>query len=65
MAYAWRVVEQFKEAGRWMFPDGRKNTQPGGIALTCRACPQPGQNISLRPIADDPKPYVPTSKAFL
>jgi hypothetical protein len=55
MVYAWRVFEQFKDAGRWMFPNGRQATSAGGIALVCRACPQPGQNIPLRTTKDDPK----------
>jgi hypothetical protein len=45
MVYAWRVVQLFLEGGRFMFLNGRHTTPPGGIALPCRACPQPGINM--------------------
>jgi hypothetical protein len=35
----------FLEGGRFMFLNGRHTTPPGGIALPCRACPQPGINM--------------------
>ncbi|KAI6151215.1 hypothetical protein BKA82DRAFT_3975358 [Pisolithus tinctorius] len=60
-----RMVRQFrhtkllKRAGRASEQDGIRTTKPGGLAVLCPACPQPGMNLP-----DDWKDAEP-SKKFL
>jgi hypothetical protein len=56
MAYTWRVTQQFKSAGRFMFPRGRQATKPGGLAHSCRGCPHPGINLPMNFQPDPEKP---------
>ncbi|KAI6020717.1 hypothetical protein BKA83DRAFT_28289 [Pisolithus microcarpus] len=49
----------FKRAGRASEQDGISTTKPGGLAMVCPACPQPGMNLP-----DDWKNTEP-SKKFL
>lgn len=36
-----------KRAGRGHLVDGPATTPPGGLAIECPACPQPGQNLPV------------------
>ncbi|KAG6808450.1 hypothetical protein H0H92_004084 [Tricholoma furcatifolium] len=45
MIREWRHLKGVKRAGRGHDPSGIKGTPPGGIAITCRACPQPKINL--------------------
>jgi hypothetical protein len=56
MVYAWRVVALFKEGGRFMALNGQQDTGPGGLALSCCACPLPGTNMPLDWQKDVSKP---------
>jgi hypothetical protein len=56
MAYTWCVTQQFKSAGRFMFPRGRQSTKPGGLARSCRGCPHPGINLPMNFRPDPKKP---------
>lgn len=45
MVREWRHVVMAKRAGRGHDPGGIVTTEPGGLAVMCRACPQPGVNL--------------------
>lgn len=41
----WRHIQMSKRAGRGHDPTGIAGTPRGGLAVMCRACPQPGINL--------------------
>ncbi|KAJ3551497.1 hypothetical protein NP233_g13070 [Leucocoprinus birnbaumii] len=41
----WRWIKKKKWAGHGMTPDGDSDGAPGGLAIFCPACPQPGINL--------------------
>ncbi|KZP14909.1 hypothetical protein FIBSPDRAFT_751237, partial [Athelia psychrophila] len=45
MVRQWRHLKLLKRAGRAYDPDGVNATQPGELAMQCRACPIPGVNL--------------------
>ncbi|KIJ60877.1 hypothetical protein HYDPIDRAFT_116748 [Hydnomerulius pinastri MD-312] len=45
MIREWRNLKVLKRSGRGHDPLGIENTQPGGCAVMCPACPQPGMNL--------------------
>ncbi len=47
MVRQWRHVMLAKRAGRGHDSGGIEATAQAGLALKCRACPQPGVNLPL------------------
>lgn len=45
MIRQFRHVKLLKKAGRANERDGILTTKPGGLAVVCPACPQPGVNL--------------------
>jgi hypothetical protein len=45
MIRMYRHIKLLKRAGRGNIPNGILTTPPGGLALLCPACPQPGINL--------------------
>ncbi|KAJ7049499.1 hypothetical protein C8F01DRAFT_1352483 [Mycena amicta] len=45
MSRQWDFLTRAKRAGRGHQPDGVKMTPPGGLAVRCWACPDPGRNM--------------------
>ncbi|KAJ7058985.1 hypothetical protein C8F01DRAFT_990382 [Mycena amicta] len=45
MSRQWDFLTRAKRAGRGHQPNGVKNTPPGGLAVRCWACPDPGKNM--------------------
>jgi hypothetical protein len=43
----YRHIKMCRRAGRGTDPLGVKGTRPGGLAIMCPACPQPGYNLPL------------------
>lgn len=46
MVREWYILKALKCADRDHDPSGIDSTQPGGLAITCRACPHPGKNLA-------------------
>ncbi|KAF8059256.1 hypothetical protein FPV67DRAFT_1675319 [Lyophyllum atratum] len=47
MVREWRHLKTAKRAGRGHDPEGISGTPSGGLAIHCRACPQPGINLPV------------------
>jgi hypothetical protein len=45
MVREWRHIKMAKRAGRGHDPAGINGTGQGGLAIPCRACPQPEINL--------------------
>jgi hypothetical protein len=45
MIREYRHLQMCKRAGRGHHPEGIAATQPGELAIPCRACPHPGINL--------------------
>ncbi|EEB97678.1 hypothetical protein MPER_02956, partial [Moniliophthora perniciosa FA553] len=45
MVRQWRHIKSGKRFGRAHDPTGLAGTQPGGLTVLCRACPQPNVNL--------------------
>lgn len=45
MIHEWRHTKMLKRAGRAFDPGGIDATPEGGLAIPCRACPQPRMNL--------------------
>ncbi|KAJ7157909.1 hypothetical protein C8R43DRAFT_1125050 [Mycena crocata] len=45
MTREWNNLDMLKKGGCGHNPDGIEGTPPGGCALLCPACPQPGKNL--------------------
>ncbi|KAJ6590439.1 hypothetical protein DFH09DRAFT_1074071 [Mycena vulgaris] len=45
MTHEWNNLHMLERAGRQHDPAGISGTEPGGCALLCLACPQPGKNL--------------------
>jgi CxC2 like cysteine cluster associated with KDZ transposases len=47
MVREWRRIKMTKRAGRGHDPTGIDGTSQGGLAIPCRACPQPDINLPI------------------
>lgn len=54
MVREWRDLQKLLRSGRGHMQDGISSTQPGELAIQCRACPHPGINIPAN-FTDIPK----------
>jgi hypothetical protein len=45
MVRQYRVTKMFRHSGRFLQPGGASGTESGELALQCRACPDPQQNL--------------------